>query len=117
MIAGIIAVLGIGFISGYNWCNSGKQGAVLDSLDDDKKKVEKIREKIVYRNKEVKIYVDKIKTVKDSTGCADSIADPVISDSLLQTYRLTAGSPTDWGLPFCGLPGSGNSADALNSPG
>lgn len=95
--AGVILLLGVGFVAGFNWCNSGKQAAVIDQLEDDKESVadvkekDRVREKIIYKTKEV------IKRVPDTTpcNCLDAPVPLDIDERLFETYLATTRSEAD----------------------
>jgi len=76
--------------AGYSYAQKGRSDAIIKSLDKDKSKVEKAKAETKVITKQVIKYVDRIKTVVDTTGCADIPADPAINDSLHQIYRATA---------------------------
>ncbi len=95
-IAILFLVYSIGLIvAGYSYAQKGKGDAVLASLKVDKVEVEKAKAETRVITKQVVKYVDRIKTVVDKSGCSDSSASPVVSDSLFQIYRATAGHKTD----------------------
>ena len=81
--------------SGYSYALKGRGDAIIDSLEKDKKLVDKARAETKVIEKQVIKYVDRIKTVHDDTGCADSVAVPALNDSLLQVYCATKGCETD----------------------
>lgn len=94
VVTGVVLLLAVGFVAGYNWCNSGKQGAVIDQLDDDRETVKEIQEVIKWREKKVVEYVDKIKLVP-ADDCTDIPVIPELDNILLQAYRTATGSATD----------------------
>jgi len=81
--------------AGYNYAERGRADAITASLKKDNKAVQKARIETKVITKQVVKYVDRIKTVVDTTGCADIIADPDINDSLYQIYRATARPQAD----------------------
>ena len=81
--------------SGYSYALKGRGDAVIDSLEKDKKLVDKARAETKVIEKQVTKYVDRIKVVHDTTGCADVVVEPAINDSLLQVYCATKGCPTN----------------------
>ena len=89
-VIGVIVLLVVGFMAGYTFCSKGKQEASLDQLDDDAKAVEQIREVVKWKTKEVKVYVNRIKTIQP-----DCTVDAAIVDSLRETYNRTARPSTD----------------------
>jgi len=95
VVAGAVVCLIVGAVAGYNWCNSGKQKAVLKRLDKDAEAVAEIREVVKWRTRKVTEYVDKIKEVYVESGCADEPAHRDIDDGLWQAYRLAAGPKAD----------------------
>ena len=113
----VVLCLAVGFVAGYNWCNSGKQAAVVDSLEIDAEGVAEVKEIVKIREKKVTVYVDRIKTVVDTTGCADMPVDPDIDDSLFQSYRLAKGPEADRRLPVHPVPVPSITEDAGSGVG
>ena len=65
------AIYAAGATSGYNQCQKELKDSEGKAEEKDKKSVKEV---IIWKTKEKKIYVNKIKyidKVKDSTGCAD----------------------------------------------
>lgn len=85
VVAGAVVFLAVGFVAGYNWCNSGKQAAVIDQLDNDREAVvdvkekDRIREKIIYKTKEV---IRRVPT----NDCLDIPVPVDIDERLFETY-------------------------------
>lgn len=90
-VAALLVIYSGGLLfAGYSYAQKGRSDAIIASLDKDKKSVEKAKVETKIITKQVVKYVDRIKTVVDTTGCADVVADPAIDDSLYQIYRATA---------------------------
>ena len=94
VVIGVIVLFAVGFTAGYNWCNTGKQTAVLDQLEDDREAVQEVKEIIKWREKKVVQYVDKIKLVP-ADDCTDAPVIPDIDDSLFEAYSTATRSATD----------------------
>jgi hypothetical protein len=95
-IALLLTVYSAGLVfAGYSYAQKGKSDAVIDSLKKDKKLVQQAKAETRVVEKQVIKYVDRIKTVIDTTGCADVPADTDINHSLQQIYSATARPPVD----------------------
>ena len=95
-IAVLLLVYTFGMLlAGYSYAQKGRGDAVIKSLDNDKTLVKEAKVETKIITKQVIKYVDRIKTVVDTTGCADVLADPSIDDSLYEVYRATKGSEAD----------------------
>lgn len=109
---GAIIIFGVGFAAGHTWCTKGQQKAVYDSIDEGAEKVEEAKEVIKWREKKVNVYVDRIKTVVDKSGCADAPIVPELDDELYEVYRLTRGPEAHRRLPVRGVSASDTPGDA-----
>lgn len=111
VVIGIAVLFGVGFAAGHTWCTSGQQGAIHDSIEDGAEKVEQVKEVIKWREKKVNVYVDRIKTIVDNTGCADVAISAEHDDELYEIYKITRGPEAHRRLPVRELPGTNTTGD------
>lgn len=90
LVAGAAICFVVGAVSGYNWCNSGKQGATLDQLKDDREAVAEVREQEQERKKET-VKIKEVIIRVPSDNCYDAPGPADADEQLLKAYSRLAG--------------------------